>query len=548
MLSVAAKKTQAHDLVQAVVRAVQARAELLQVGLWAWDMDGELVAKPADINGICAKMHAAGLDCRRACRSMSEKALGANEPICGVCPCGGVLLALPMMQRRRAVGVVAACFPVRQAYENGVLRELWRSLNLPAEELNAPGAAIRRTSADAQDLLNVIGWILERELSLLTSKGETEMLSSNLANTYEELSLLYQISGSMKVTQQPEDFFRGMCGELLDVMRVGAVAAIINPPEKTHADQSVVLAGEPDISLQQVRMLASAHIAGEFRDNRPTLNNDFAPGRESQLGSIHNFIAAPLIRDKSLMGMVIAMNRQGDFDSADLKLLNSLANQASVFLSNSRLYAELQDLLMGMLHALTSSIDAKDPYTCGHSQRVAALSRVIAQQLKLPAQKVHEVYLAGLLHDIGKIGVPESVLCKPGRLTSEEYEKIKLHPTIGARILGGIRQLDDIIQGILTHHERPDGKGYPQGLKGDQVPLEGRIICLADVFDAMTSDRTYRKALTLDVVSKELNLHKGAQFDPQLVDLLLNMDMQKILEEIRRPPMTVFPAGASEAL
>jgi len=139
--------------------------------------------------------------------------------------------------------------------------------------------------------------------------------------------------------------------------------------------------------------------------------------------------------------------------------------------------------------------------------------------------------------------VHESVLCKPGRLTNEEYDEIKLHPSIGARILGGIRQLDDIIQAILTHHERPDGKGYPQGLVGDQVPIEGRIICLADVVDAMTSDRTYRDALPLDVVVEELNKHKGTQFDPQLVDLFMTMNFQKVMEELRRGPTTVFPAG-----
>ncbi len=543
MFSVVSKYSQAHDLVRSVVEAVQARAEQMQVGLWAWDSNGGLMVKPVDACQLCARMHQAGLDCTAECKSLGARALDADESICGTCPCGGVVLAIPLMQRRRAVGFLAACFPVKDAYTNGALEAQWKKLNLPLDELHEFAKPLRRSTTDAQDLLNMLGWILDREQALAVAYAETESLSTNLANTYEELSLLYNISGSMKVTQQPDEFFHKMCTQLLDVMGVSAVAAVIHPPEKAKSDHNVVLAGDLDISPQQIRMLASAHIASEFKDHRPVLNNAFRPEPPSQLESIRNFVAAPLIRDQSLMGMIIALNRSTDFDSVDLKLLNSLASQGSVFLSNSRLYAELQDLLMGMLHALTSSIDAKDPYTCGHSQRVALLSRMIAQALGMSPQKVHEIYLAGLLHDIGKIGVPESVLCKPGRLTDEEYDKIKLHPSIGARILGGIRQLDDIIQAILTHHERPDGKGYPQGLVGDQVPIEGRIICLADVVDAMTSDRTYRDALPLDVVVEELNKHKGTQFDPQLVDLFMTMNFQKVMEELRRGPTTVFPAG-----
>jgi putative nucleotidyltransferase with HDIG domain len=202
------------------------------------------------------------------------------------------------------------------------------------------------------------------------------------------------------------------------------------------------------------------------------------------------------------------------------------------------LYADLQDLLMGVLHALTATIDAKDPYTCGHSQRVAMLSKLLAQRVGFPPAKVQELYLAGLLHDIGKIGVPEQVLCKEGRLTDEEYGSMKRHPSIGAKILQGIRQLDEVIVGILTHHERPDGKGYPQRLSGAQVPIEGRIVGLADVFDAMTSDRTYRKAMQLNVVLAEIRRCAGTQFDPLLVDLLMTFDFTKLMKDLHQTSQT----------
>jgi putative nucleotidyltransferase with HDIG domain len=223
--------------------------------------------------------------------------------------------------------------------------------------------------------------------------------------------------------------------------------------------------------------------------------------------------------------------------------MGAVGNQAAVFLTNNRLYADLQGLLMGVLHALTASIDAKDPYTCGHSQRVALISRRLAEECGFSPEKVQQIYLAGLLHDIGKIGVPETILRKKGRLTEEEYDVIKRHPLLGANILGGIRQLDDIVVGILSHHERPDGKGYPRGLKGDQVPMEGRILCLADCFDAMTSVRTYREALPLPAAIEEIRNNAGAQFDVGVVETFLSIDLKKFAEETKQPAKTVFPFG-----
>ncbi|MCD6304078.1 MAG: HD-GYP domain-containing protein, partial [Planctomycetes bacterium] len=247
------------------------------------------------------------------------------------------------------------------------------------------------------------------------------------------------------------------------------------------------------------------------------------------------------------LGTLLALNKAGgDFNSIDIKLMSSVANQAAVFLTNHVLYADLQELLMGVLHALTASIDAKDPYTCGHSRRVADISRRLAETMGLAPPDVQRTYLAGLLHDIGKIGVPEAVLCKPGRLTDAEYEQIKKHPEIGARILGGIRQLEHVVPGILCHHERLDGRGYPRGLSGAQIPLEARIIGLADCFDAMTSDRVYRKALPLEKVIREIRRHAGTQFDRKVADVLLSMDLPAYLEELRKPTESAFQISLAQ--
>jgi putative two-component system response regulator len=169
---------------------------------------------------------------------------------------------------------------------------------------------------------------------------------------------------------------------------------------------------------------------------------------------------------------------------------------------------------------------------------VALISKRLAQAVGYEPDHVQWIYLCGLLHDIGKIGVPETVLRKAGKLTEQEYNDLKNHPVIGARILSGIRQLDQVIAGILTHHERPDGKGYPHGRT--DIPMEGLIVGLADAFDAMTSNRTYRAALPLAEVINEIRRCAGRQFHVDLVDKLLAMDLEQFMTELGRMSAPCF--------
>jgi len=189
--------------------------------------------------------------------------------------------------------------------------------------------------------------------------------------------------------------------------------------------------------------------------------------------------------------------------------------------------------LLGSLGALTRSIDAKDPYTHGHSERVAVVARRLAQRMHLSAEDIETVYLTGLLHDIGKIGVREAVLGKPGKLEHHEFDEIRRHPRIGADILSGIKQMASVTPGVLTHHERFDGSGYPQGLSGRKIPLTGRIVQLADSFDAMISNRTYRRALPMDAALCEIRRFAGTQFDPDIADQILTCDMHSLYEEMQ---------------
>ena len=198
------------------------------------------------------------------------------------------------------------------------------------------------------------------------------------------------------------------------------------------------------------------------------------------------------------------------------------------------LFEDAQSLFVGTLHALTSAIDAKDSYTFGHSERVALLSQMLARAAGIDEPTVERIYLAGLVHDVGKIGVPEKVLCKPGRLTDTEFEQIKMHPDIGGRIIRDIRQMKDLIPGVMHHHERWDGRGYPGRLAEYDIPLFGRVIGLADAFDAMSSDRTYRKALEIDHVLEEIKTHAGRQFDPELAEIFIKLDFQPYFDLIDR--------------
>ena len=230
----------------------------------------------------------------------------------------------------------------------------------------------------------------------------------------------------------------------------------------------------------------------------------------------------------SIIGLMVAINRidKQDFDSTDVKLFNSVANGCAVFVENGRLFGDLKELFIGSLKALVRSIDAKDAYTHGHSERVAFISRWIAErfgeQEPLEEEQIHRIYLAGLLYDIGKMGIDDVILRKNGKLIEQEYDRIKMHPSIGAGIISGIKQMHDIVPGVLCHHERIDGKGYPNGLVDEQISLIGKIVSLADSFDAMTSKRNYRDALTIEETLKEVERGLGTQFDEKVGRVFIN--------------------------
>ncbi len=265
----------------------------------------------------------------------------------------------------------------------------------------------------------------------------------------------------------------------------------------------------------------------------------------AQFPQILNLLAIP-VADKKLLGWVLAFNKQGSiargpngrefrlpqaeklraqeasqtlpFRRSDAALLMPFASLIGLHMRACQRYHFLEELLVGLTRALTSAIDAKDSYTYGHSERVARAAVELGRELGLQENEQSDIYLVGLLHDIGKIGIRDDVLTKRGPLTAEEYLQVQQHPVIGHRILAGLHPIAHLLPGVLYHHERYDGGGYPEGLKGNAIPLLARIMAVADSFDAMNTSRPYRTALPPQRIDEILSQGAGVQWDPLVIN------------------------------
>jgi len=223
------------------------------------------------------------------------------------------------------------------------------------------------------------------------------------------------------------------------------------------------------------------------------------------------------IKDR-VVGVLQAINKlDGRFTREEVDLFQLFSNEVAIALDNARLYAELRETFFTTAGALAESIEKRDPYTGGHTKRVLRYSTAIAEQLNLHPRDMDTLQLSAVLHDIGKIAVEDKILRKADKLSKDEEGVMNRHPQLGAEIVNNIKQLKDVIPAMLYHHERVDGKGYPDGLKGDAIPLTARIIAVADTYDAMTTTRPYRKGLAPKVALEEIKGEVGTQFDGEVV-------------------------------
>ncbi|MFC1594256.1 HD domain-containing phosphohydrolase [Candidatus Omnitrophota bacterium] len=258
--------------------------------------------------------------------------------------------------------------------------------------------------------------------------------------------------------------------------------------------------------------------------------NDFEKERWVPRGEEEYYYTGPLVSAplavKGTQFGVLNLDRKKTgqpFNDDDIRFLSGLAVQAAIAIQNAKLYETIQEGYLSTITALAEALDAKDPYTHRHSENVTRFSVAIAQELKLPTSEIEKIRRSGLLHDIGKIGIQDNILTKPGRLTDDEFEQIKTHPVKGENIVQSLPFLKEVAAIVRHHHERYNGGGYPDRLKGYQIELGSKILAVADAFDAMTSDRPYRKALGLEKATDELKTNSGTQFDPIVVEAFLKV-------------------------
>ena len=263
-------------------------------------------------------------------------------------------------------------------------------------------------------------------------------------------------------------------------------------------------------------------------------------GRTRADDEIENLVAIPIYIADRFSGVVVCVNRQGGFEEVEDEVLLAMGNHAGAVLENQRLHGALRTSYLSTVAMLAEVIEAKDPFLRGHSDEVSRYVSAVAERLGLDPVRREQLVFGSLLHDVGKVGISERILLKPAALTPEERTVIQLHPRIGYRLVERVPALREIAPAILYHHERFDGDGYPSKLSGEQIPLEARIICVADSFSAMTAERPYRRRMTLEDACEELERCAGTQFDPEVVRVFV--------EEVRARPISDDDAAIAAAL
>ncbi len=296
--------------------------------------------------------------------------------------------------------------------------------------------------------------------------------------------------------------------QALDALRrknIGLVMLDIKMPGKSGVELlPEIKSGYPDISVIMI-----------------TATADMRTAIQCLKQGAYDYITKPFELDEITISAARAL------DKRRLELENKEYQQHL----EEKVAAQANKIRASFLNAITAlvyALEAKDAYTSGHSQRVADLSAAIARELNLPHGQIDKLRLAGLLHDIGKIGVQESVLNKPGRLTEAEFGLVKLHPEIGEHILSPIVDSADILEAVRNHHEHFNGKGYPDGLQKDKIPLGARILAISDAYEAMTSERPYRKSMSANAARHEIERHKGSQFDPEIAATFTRIEESRI--------------------
>lgn len=474
-----------------------------------------------------------GILCRVVSRRREPEIIWEEDPL--------LFLAIPHLdgdEERVAIGAFVSRFVA--ADEDLSLQS--QSVSIDRAKLSA--WAVRQIPWQPQALLQVAEATLNHLRQLSRARlleKQMEEMSVHLAAVYEEISLLHRLTRDLRLSKSDEDLARTALRWLLEIVPAEGIGLILLPVAEQDGSflgnirttPVLLTAGNFPFTTEAFLGLAEHFQVRSAKD--PVVKNYSEEPFLFAEVPLRNLIVVPVLEGENLFGYLAAVNHSGgeQFGSMEANLLQSVATIVGVHSGNIDLYRQQAELLAGVIKALTSAIDAKDPYTCGHSDRVARIAVRLAQELGYPSEVLSRVYLAGLLHDIGKIGVHDAVLQKPGKLTNREFELIKTHVKTGFRILSGLKQLEDVTQVVLHHHEAWNGTGYPEKLAGEAIPQIARIIAVADAYDAMASDRPYRTRMPNAKIDEIIRTGAGQQWDPTVVEAFFRArdDLRQIADE-----------------
>jgi HD-GYP domain-containing protein (c-di-GMP phosphodiesterase class II) len=353
-----------------------------------------------------------------------------------------------------------------------------------------------------------------------------------LQRAARHLTTLHRVSELLASSRDMHALGEATLRAILEVTSADRAALLLRRADPLTGDAEVVasrsrLAAHADFTVSHTIVSDVIARGVSIFANDATTDARFAAGASVIRQQVRSVMCVPLRTSDAILGAlyVDSLSGVGKFSEADLELLAAVGNQAGVALHRVRLMGELERLLIETIRAIAATIDAKDGYTHRHSERVASLSKHIARHLGLSAEEQATAELSALLHDVGKIAVPDSILNKPGRLTPEEFEEMKKHPVHGARILSNIQSasIKAVMPGVQYHHEKWDGSGYPEGLSGQNIPRLGRLLGIADFFDALTSARAYRVAMPADDAVRLIGEGAGTHFDPEIAALVVSL-------------------------
>lgn len=373
----------------------------------------------------------------------------------------------------------------------------------------------------------VLAGVYRRAASAADNESALDDFTTQLTIAYESSVLIGGIARSMNQIEDPRAFLTNAMDELYSALPFGWIALIRHPGAEIEHEmpESSIRRFDPKRFDAELIDEAAAEVLDLF-STATRLSIEPCPfGLDETLGP--ELVVQPILINGAPRALLVLGARAGAewaVSSYDTLPVGSVAASMSVFLEIALAYRHQQESFMGTLRGLSRALDAKDTYTRGHSDRVAYLGEELARAAGLEPELVRQVRIAGIVHDIGKIGVPEAVLKGDRKLTDEEFAQIKQHPGIGFDILQGIPMLTEALPGVLHHHERFDGLGYPQGLAGQDIPLIARVLGIVDAFDAMSSNRKYQSGQAREVVLEEIRRCRGTHFDPDLADRFVELD------------------------